>query len=63
VQEARRRKGLADFPCKSVGMVEFATFARTVDSRIRTQCLHCPPEVDANQYCGWEFTLDPADGR
>jgi hypothetical protein len=63
VQEARRRKGLADFPCKSVGMVEFATFARTVDSRIQTRCLHCPPEADANQYCGWEFTLDPSDGR
>ena len=43
VQDARRRKGLPDFPCKSVGMVEFETFAMTIDPRIRTNCLHCPP--------------------
>lgn len=58
VQEARRRKGLTDFPCKSVGTVEFETFAQTVDPRIQTRCLHCPPEAEANQYCGWEFSLD-----
>src|SRR5579864_6323064 len=34
VQEARRRKGLPDFPCKTVGTVEFTTFAATVDRRI-----------------------------
>lgn len=58
VQETRRRKGLADFPCKSVGTVEFETFARTVDARIRTRCLHCPPESPEDKYCGWEFSLD-----
>ena len=58
VQEARRRKGLPDFPCKSVGTVEFEAFARTVDSRIRTTCLHCPPEATDGQYCGWEFSLE-----
>ncbi len=57
VQETRRRKGLPDFPCKSVGTVEFETFARTIDSRIRTTCLHCPPEATDGQYCGWEFSL------
>lgn len=57
VQETRRRKGLPDFPCKSVGIVEFETFAATVDARIRTICLHCPPEAAPGQYCGWEFTL------
>ncbi len=59
VQEARRRKGLPDFPCKSVGTVEFETFARTVDARIRTRCLHCPPEAPEGKYCGWEFTMMP----
>ena len=59
VQETRRRKGLADFPCRSVGMVEFETFARTVDPRIHTRCLHCPPETPEGKYCGWEFTLMP----
>jgi len=58
VQETRRRKGLPDFPCKSVGIVEFETFARTIDSRIRTTCLHCPPEAAAGQYCGWEFSVE-----
>ena len=58
VQETRRRKGLPDFPCKSVGTVEFETFARTIDSRIRTTCLHCPPEAAEGQYCGWEFSLE-----
>ncbi len=59
VQETRRRKGLPDFPCKSVGQVEFDTFARTVDPRIRTTCLHCPPEAVGGQYCGWEFSVAP----
>ena len=57
VQETRRRKGLPDFPCRPVGQVEFETFARTVDSRIATKCVHCPPDADANGHCAWEFTL------
>ena len=58
VQEARRRKGLPDFPCKSVGTVEFVYFARTVDPRIHVRCLHCPPDAAEGQYCGWEFSLE-----
>lgn len=58
VQEARRRKSLPDFPCKTVGTVEFSTFARAVDPRISTECLHCPPDAPENRYCGWEFTLN-----
>ena len=57
VQETRRRKGLADFPCAPVGQVEFATFARTVDPRIETACLHCPPDPAAQGHCGWEFRI------
>ncbi len=57
VQDTRRRKGLPDFPCKAVGEVEFETFARTVDPRIATRCLHCPPEPEAHGHCGWEFRL------
>ena len=62
VQETRRRKGLADFPCTSVGTVEFETFARTVDPRIQTHCLHCPPDAPEGKYCGWEFTMEPDAG-
>ncbi len=57
VQEARLRKGLPDFPCKSVGTVEFEIFARTVDPRIQTTCLLCPPEASPGNYCAWEFTM------
>ncbi len=57
VQETRHRKGLPDFPCRPVGEVEFETFARTVDSRISTRCLACPPDADAQGRCGWEFRL------
>lgn len=58
VQNARRRKGLPDFACKPVGTVEYTKFAETVDPRIRTRCLQCPPDrTEASGYiCGWEFT-------
>ena len=58
VQETRRRKGLSDFPCKSVGTIEFETFARTIDPRIRTACLHCPPDAQGGEYCAWEFDIE-----
>jgi SAM-dependent methyltransferase len=57
VQQTRRRKGLPDFPCRPVGEVEFTTFARTVDPRIETTCIHCPPDRDADGHCGWQFRL------
>lgn len=58
VQSARKRKGLEDFPCKSVGIVEYAEFARTVDPRIRTRCLACPPDPHPEDFwCAWEFSL------
>ncbi len=58
VQQARRRKGLPDFPCKSVGIVEYTQFARTVDPRIRVQCLACPPDPVGDRFCSWRFTLE-----
>ncbi len=59
VQAARRRKGLPDFPCKSVGIVEYSYFAKTIDGRIETRCLSCPPEItDKDNYCIWEFVLN-----
>jgi hypothetical protein len=59
VQEARRRKALPDFPCKPVGLVEYSKFAETVDPRIRTHCLQCPPDrvEDSGCVCAWEFTI------
>jgi hypothetical protein len=58
VQSARKRRGLPDFPCKTVGIVEYAEFAKTVDPRIQTRCIACPPDNHPQQFwCAWEFTL------
>ncbi|MGB9771470.1 MAG: DUF6125 family protein [Candidatus Kapaibacteriota bacterium] len=58
VQEARRRKGLPDFPCKSVGIVEYSLFAKTIDSRIETEVVSCPPDItNENFYCIWKFKI------
>ena len=58
VQSARKRKGLADHPCKSVGIVEYSEFARTIDPRITTNCLACPPDRHPEEYwCAWEFVI------
>ena len=58
VQAARERKGIPLFPCRSVGMIEFPLFARTIDPRVRTECLSCPPETkEGSPYCSWKFTL------
>jgi hypothetical protein len=58
VQSARKRRGLPDFPCKTVGVVEYAEFAKTIDPRIRTNCIACPPDRHPETYwCAWEFTL------
>ncbi len=59
VQEARKRKNLPDFPCKSVGIVEYSYFAKTIDPRIKTRCIACPPDPHPKDYyCCWEFTLE-----
>lgn len=58
VQEARRRQGLQEFPCKSVGIIEYSGFARTIDPRIETKCILCPPDAHpGDTWCAWEFTL------
>jgi hypothetical protein len=60
VQAARQRKGMPLFPCRSVGMVEFPVFARTIDPRVSTECLSCPPETkEGTPYCSWKFTVEP----
>lgn len=59
VQDARNRKGLPDFPCKEVGIVEFTNFAAAVDPRIVCRCVGCPPDDHpAGWHCAWEFTLE-----
>lgn len=58
VQNARKRKGLDDYPCKSGGMVEYTYFARSIDKRISTECIACPPDAHPKDwYCAWRFKI------
>lgn len=58
VQSARKRRGLLDFPCKQVGIIEYGLFAKTIDPRIKTKCIACPPDPHPDNYwCAWEFTI------
>jgi hypothetical protein len=56
VQSARKRKGLQDYPCKSGGLVEYRTFAESIDRRIRCECVGCPPDPHPEDWvCAWRF--------
>jgi hypothetical protein len=59
VQAARKRKGLQDYPCKSGGIIEYTTFAQTIDPRLKTRVIGCPPDKHPDEwYCGWHFYLE-----
>lgn len=56
VQSARKRKGLEDYPCKSAGIIEYSSFAQSIDNTIKTKCIACPPdEHPENWFCAWMF--------
>lgn len=58
VQQARERKGMPYHPCKSVGEIEYAGFARTIDERITCKCISCFPDiVNSKCCCVWLFQL------
>jgi hypothetical protein len=58
VQTTRKKKGLDDYPCKPTGIVEYRSFAQTIDPRIRVECIGCPPDDHPQEwYCAWRFTL------
>jgi hypothetical protein len=59
VQVARKRKGLDDYPCKSGGLVEYTSFAEAIDTRIKTECICCPPDPHPEEYfCAWRFYIE-----
>jgi hypothetical protein len=59
VQSARNSKKLEDYPCKSAGLVEYTTFARAIDSRIKTECVGCPPDDHPREWaCAWRFSIE-----
>ncbi len=58
VQRARERKGMPFHPCKSVGIIEYSGFAKTIDSRFTCECVSCYPDItDSTCCCKWKFTL------
>jgi hypothetical protein len=58
VQKTRGSQGLPDYPCKSAGIAEFETFASTIDSRIITECMCCPPDKHPKEWvCAWRFYI------
>lgn len=62
VQSARTRKGMPLHPCKRVGLVEYAGFARAIDDRLTCECLSCYPDVrDGACACAWRFVLKKED--
>ncbi len=62
VQAARERKGMQLFPCKTIGLGEYSVFAKTIDPRIKTECVSCPPQpVQKMRYCAWKFVLGTPD--
>lgn len=59
VQSARKRKGMDDYPCKSAGLVEYKSFAEAIDSRIKTECIGCPPDEHPEEwFCAWRFYIE-----
>lgn len=62
VQDARGRKGMPLHPCKEVGVIEYGGFAKTIDPRIRCECVSCYTDItDAACSCKWKFTLDEGE--
>lgn len=57
-QDARKRKGLDDFPCLPVGLEEYTGFAKAIDPRFETEVISCPPSLtEEGAWCVWKFTL------
>ncbi len=59
VQTARKQKGMPYHPCKSVGIIEHAFFAKIIDDRIECDTISCFPDVtDKDCACAWRFYIN-----
>jgi len=58
VQKTRIKKGLVEFPCKSVRWGYLTSFAKEFNKDIVVECNVCPPdEHKEDLWCEWEFKL------
>jgi hypothetical protein len=57
-QEARLSKDLGEFPCKKVRFGYLKNFAKTLNPKVKVNCIICPPGKHPKDiWCKWEFTL------
>jgi hypothetical protein len=58
-QEARLRSGRDIFPCKTMHQRHFQCFAKTIDERVKVECVFAPPDPHPpNIWCEWKFTFE-----
>lgn len=56
-QEARKRRGLGEHPCKPAGTSCFGGIAQVIDPTVTVRCVFCPPDPHPEEFwCQWEFT-------
>ena len=58
-QKARVKKGMGEFPCKTVGIAYFDGFLKELSSDIRYKCIVCPPDEHSERlWCQWEVWIE-----
>ncbi len=58
-QKARIRKGLGEFPCRTVGRAYFESLLAELNPDIRFRCLVCPPDEHPDDlWCEWEVWME-----